>query len=122
MFPEPTRVALDWLFDRRNLDPKIQIKHIDTRNQLVEIGTEGSFSRDEWNHLLCLFKTTSFSMYSCGQFIRERILIGASKRGQDTTSSDGSPVAKSQTHQSVATGQCKEDVSPKTGISGQSGE
>ena len=25
------RVALDWLFDRINLDPKIQIKHIDTK-------------------------------------------------------------------------------------------
>ena len=27
------RVALDWLFDRINLDPKIQIKHIDTKNR-----------------------------------------------------------------------------------------
>ena len=27
------RVALDWLFDRFNLDPKIQIKYIDTKNQ-----------------------------------------------------------------------------------------
>ena len=27
------RVALDWLFDRINLDPKIQIKYIDTKNQ-----------------------------------------------------------------------------------------
>ena len=26
------RVALDWLFDRINLDSRIQIKHIDTRN------------------------------------------------------------------------------------------
>ena len=26
------RVALDWLFDRVNLDPKIQIKYIDTKN------------------------------------------------------------------------------------------
>ena len=26
----PHRVALDWLFDRTNLDPKIQIKYIDT--------------------------------------------------------------------------------------------
>ena len=25
------RVALDWLFDRINLDPKIQIKYIDTK-------------------------------------------------------------------------------------------
>ena len=26
------RVALDWLFDRINLDPKIQIKYMDTKN------------------------------------------------------------------------------------------
>ena len=49
------RVALDWLFDRINLDPKIQIKHIDTKNQLADILTKGNFTRDEWNHLLCLF-------------------------------------------------------------------
>ena len=30
------RVALDWLFDRINLDPKIQIKYIDTKNQLAD--------------------------------------------------------------------------------------
>ena len=49
------RVALDWLFDRINLDPKIQIKYIDTKNQLADILTKGHFTRDEWNHLLCLF-------------------------------------------------------------------
>ena len=49
------RVALDWLFDRINLDPKIQIKYIDTKNQLADILTKGSFTRDEWNHLLTLF-------------------------------------------------------------------
>ena len=31
------RVALDWLFDRINLDQKIQIKYIDTKNQLADI-------------------------------------------------------------------------------------
>ena len=31
------RVALDWLFDRINLDPQIQIKYIDTKNQLADI-------------------------------------------------------------------------------------
>ena len=31
------RVALDWLFDRINLDPKNQIKYIDTKNQLTDI-------------------------------------------------------------------------------------
>ena len=44
------RVALDWLFDRINLDPKIQIKYIDPKNQLADILTKGSFTRDEWNH------------------------------------------------------------------------
>ena len=33
------RVALDWLFDGINLNPKIQIKHIDTKNQLADILT-----------------------------------------------------------------------------------
>ena len=49
------RVALDWLFDRINLDPKIQIKYVDTKNQLADTLTKGNFTRDEWNHLLCLF-------------------------------------------------------------------
>ena len=31
------RVALDWLFDRINLDSKIQIKYIDTKNQRADI-------------------------------------------------------------------------------------
>ena len=55
------RVALDWLYDRINLDPKVQIKYIDTRNQLADILTKGSFTRDEWNHLLTLFNISHFS-------------------------------------------------------------
>ena len=31
------RVALDWLFDRINLDPKIQVRYVDSRNQLADI-------------------------------------------------------------------------------------
>ena len=49
------RVALDWLFARINLDPKIQNKYIDTKNQLADILSEGSFSKNEWNHLLWKF-------------------------------------------------------------------
>ena len=47
------RVALVWLFDRINLDSKIQVKYIDTKNQLADILTKGNFTRDEWNHLFC---------------------------------------------------------------------
>ena len=59
------RVALDWLFDRINLDPKNQIQYIDTKNQLADILTKGNFTRDEWNHLLCLFNIGHFSSTVC---------------------------------------------------------
>ena len=65
------RVALDGLFDRINLDPKIQIKYIDTKNQLADILTKGNFTRDEWNHLLCLFNISYFSSIACFYFIRK---------------------------------------------------
>ena len=44
------RVALDWLFDRINLDPKIQIRYIDTKHQVADMLTKGNFTRDEWNN------------------------------------------------------------------------
>ena len=56
------RVALNWSSDRINLDPKIHIKYIDTKNQLAGILTKGNFTRDEWNHLLCLFNISHFSL------------------------------------------------------------
>ena len=66
------RVALDWLFDRINLDPKIQIKYIDTKNQLADILTKGNFTRDEWNHLLCLFTISHFSSTVCSEAMAKR--------------------------------------------------
>ena len=66
------RVALDWLFDRINLDPKIQIKYIDTKNQLADILTKGNFTRDEWNHLLCLFNISYFSSTDCSEVMSKR--------------------------------------------------
>ena len=67
------RVALDWLFDRINLDPKIQIKHIDTKNQFADILTKGNFTRDEWNHLLCLFNNSHFSSTHCSEVMSTRM-------------------------------------------------
>ena len=59
------RVVLDWLFDRISLDPTIQIKYIDTKNQLADMLTKGNFTRDEWNHLLNLFNISHFSSTAC---------------------------------------------------------
>ena len=66
------RVALDCLFDRINLDHKNQIKYIDTKNQLADILTKGKFTRDEWNHLLCLFNISHFSSAECSEVMSKR--------------------------------------------------
>ena len=58
------RVVLDWLLDRINLDTKIQNKYIDTKNQLADILTKGNFTRDEWNHLVCMSLTRIISVLS----------------------------------------------------------
>ena len=67
------RVALDCLFDRINLDSKIQIKYIDTKNQLADILTKENFTRDEWNHLLSLFNISHFSSTACTAAMAKRI-------------------------------------------------
>ena len=88
------RVALDWLFDRINLDPKIQIKYVDTKNQLADMLTKGSFTRDEWNNLLHLFNIMSNTTFSRSHFF---LLNGKqavmSKRSQESCSLD-SPTVK----------------------------
>ena len=61
------RVALDWLFGGINLDPKIQIKYFDTKNQLADVLTKGSFTRYEWNNPLHLFNISHFSSICCSQ-------------------------------------------------------
>ena len=66
------RVALDWLFDRINLDSKIQIKYIDTKNQLADILTKGNFTR-KWNQLLNLFNISHFSSTACTAAMAERV-------------------------------------------------
>ena len=81
------RVALDWLFDRINLDSKIQIKYIDTKNQLADILTKGNFTRDEWNHSLTLFNISHFSSTA--------FLAAMAKRAQQD-SGEGRVTAKSR--------------------------
>ena len=59
------RVALNWLFDRINLDSKIQNRYIDTKHQLTDSLTKGNFTRDEWDNLLHLFNISHFSSTCC---------------------------------------------------------
>ena len=103
------RVALDWLFDRINLDPKIQIKYIDTKNQLADILTKGSFKRDEWDHLLCLFNISQFSSTVCSEAMAKRL---PQDSGEERVTAKSRPmmslVARAPSHESSAT-----SVSPR---------
>ena len=60
------RVALDWLFDRINLDPRIEIR-TSTPNISLQTLTKGSFTRYEWNSLLHLCNISHFTCLCCAQ-------------------------------------------------------
>ena len=70
------------------------------KKQHANILPKRSFSRNEWNHLLCLFNISNLSMYSCSHisdFLSDehrRKQSAMTKTGQKTTSNDGSPTAK----------------------------
>ena len=83
------RVALHGLFDRINLDPKIQIKYIDTKKQLADMLTKGNFTRDEWNHLLCLFNFSHFSSAVCSETMAKRLQQDS---GEETSHSKSRPM------------------------------
>ena len=46
------RVDLDWLFERIQKDPAISIKYVNTKQQLADILTKGSFTEATWK-VLC---------------------------------------------------------------------
>ena len=90
------RVALDWLFERINLDPQIQIIDVVAKKQLADMLTKGSFTHDEWDHLLRLLNIMNFSMFCCSHFLSNRKQSVISKRAQESTSKEGSALAKAR--------------------------
>ena len=79
------RVVLDWLFDRINLDSKIQIKYIDTKNQLADMLIKGTLRRDEWNHLLCFLNSV---LQSVTYWCRKGRKIQVKKESQQNETND----------------------------------
>ena len=82
------RVALDWWFDRINLDPKIQIKCVDTKTQLADILNKGNFTRDEWSHLLCLFNISLSAL----QAALKRCRKGRRRNGEERIAAKSKPI------------------------------
>ena len=88
------RVALDWIFDRINLDPKVQISVSNPKTN------SRSFTRVEWQNLLHLYNIMNDTTFSCGHFYSHSSLtagkqFGLSQRSQER-SSLGSPVVKAK--------------------------
>ena len=52
--------------------PKSKSHTLTPKNQLADILTKGNFTRDEWNHLLCLFDVSHFSSTDCSEVMSKR--------------------------------------------------
>ena len=71
MFPEPTVLLLIGCLIESIWTPNPNQKN-DTKNQLADMLTKGNFTRDEWNHLLCLFNISHFSSTDCSEVMSKR--------------------------------------------------
>ena len=87
------KVALDWLFDRINLDTKIQIRYIDTKHQVADILTKVNFTRDEKNNLLHLCNISHFSSTCCTENFK---LLSCSTLAKRIQEEKGRVVSKSR--------------------------
>ena len=83
------------------MDRKIQIKYVESKNELADISTKGSFTSDEWHNLLHLFKIKNNTTCSCSHLSNSHHLHSAeeqsemSKRRQESSSLD-SPMVKAK--------------------------
>ena len=74
MFPEPTELLLIGYWIKSTWTPKSKSSTLTPKNQLADILTKGNFTRDEWNHLLCLFKISHLSSAVCSEVMSKRTL------------------------------------------------
>ena len=84
--PHTHRVDLDWLCDRINLHPMIQIKYVNTTEQLTDILTKGSFTGDRWTHLTLLVNiaiTFTHRNLSVSSAVVNRFFSRMSKRARE---------------------------------------
>ena len=72
MFPEPTELLLIGCLMESIWTPRSKSNTLTPKNQLADILTKGKFTRDEWNHLLCLFDISHFSSTNCSEVMSKR--------------------------------------------------
>ena len=72
MFPEPTELLLIGYLIESIWTAESKSNTLTPKNQLADILTKGNFTRDEWNHLLCLFNISRFSSINCSEVMSKR--------------------------------------------------
>ena len=116
------RVAPDSLFDRINVDPPIQVKCVDTKNQLADFLTGGNFTRDEWKHILRLFNIMSFSVFSSSHFKSiDKNKIMSKRQQEGKLGEEESVVAKSKPMMSLVSKHANRSPSLGSGVSNSPG-
>ena len=70
MFPEPTELRLIGYSIESIWTPKSKSS---TSTPKPNLPTKGNFTRDEWNHLLCLFNSSYFSSRVCSEAMAKRL-------------------------------------------------
>ena len=104
MFPGPTELLLIGCSIESIWTQKIQISYIDTKNELADMLTKGNFTRDEWNHLLCLFNISHFSSTVCSETMAKRSQHGS---GEERVTAKSQPmmslIARAPSHVSSST-------------------
>ena len=120
MCRELTELLLMGFYRESTWKPTSKSNMLTPNINLLTFLTKGSFLRDEWNHLFVFLQYDEFSdifRQPCQKILsqaRGRSVIAMSKRGQHTTWSDGSPVAKARPTNLVMHSQCREDVSSQS--------
>ena len=115
-------VALDGLFGRVDLDPMIEIRYVDSKNQLADILTRGHFTRNERNHLLCLFNISLCSAQRCSEFNSPNRSESMSKRQQEGDYDEG-VVAKSKPVSNLVSRSCAgPSTTPSSTVSSSPGK
>ena len=63
-----------WLVVRSNQfgPPKFKLNTLTPKTHLADMLTKGNFTRDEWNHLLCLFNISHSSSAECSEVMSKR--------------------------------------------------
>ena len=72
MFPEPTELLLIGCSIKSIWTPKSKSNKLTPKTNSQTCSPKGNFTRDEWNHLLCLFNTSHFRSTDCSEVMSKR--------------------------------------------------